>query len=307
MTPETAIEDFLYHLELHGYSTMSLNSYRYHLGSFARFLEKRGIDEVTAVTPAYLREYQTEMFWRISAYGKPYSMHTHCSRLCVLKKFFRHVSWKCVLMNDPTQYFTARKPDFVPRVVLDPEEVEALLSQPNLKTFAGKRDRAIIEILYSTAVRHRELSELTLLDVNLLDETLSIRRGKGRKDRVVPLGEAASQYLRIYLDACNRVPRDDPSLFLTQDGKKLGYTTYNIKLYWYATRAGIMKHVTCHVLRHTCAVHMLEGGADVRFISELLGHDSLDSTQIYLRVSRSELSKVHRLTHPRGKAKNPGE
>jgi len=307
MSLNSAIKDFLHYLKLHGYSSESMKSHRYHLRAFALYLEEKGIDDVMAVTPALIRDYQTEMFWRLSKRKKPYSIHTHCSRLCSLKRFFHYMTKRRTLMADPTLCFKVKKPDSLPRTILSIEEMETLLSQPSPKTFAGKRDRAIIEILYSTAVRHKELSELTILDVNLTEETISVRQGKGRKDRVVPLGEAGSRYIRIYLKAREKVPSHDPALFVTSQGRKLDYHTYNVILHRYAVLAMIERPVTCHVLRHTCAVHMLEGGADIRSIQELLGHESLKSTQIYLRVSCAELKKVHGRTHPRGKAKNTGE
>ncbi len=302
-----AVNDFLHYLQLHGYSPVTIKNLHYHVRAFAVYLEGKGIDCLTGVTPALLRDYQTEMFWRLSERKKPYSLSTHCARLCALKRFFHYVTKRHALMSDPTQSFKAKKPDSLPRIILSIVEVEALLSQPSVKSFAGKRDRAIMEILYSTAVRLREISELTLLDVDLIEETLAIHQGKGCKDRVVPLGSAAARYLRIYLKARKKISPCAPSLFVTSYGKKLGYHTYNPILHKYAVLAMIEKAVTCHVLRHTCAVHMLEGGADVRSIQELLGHESIESTQIYLRVSRAELKRIHAKTHPRGKAKRCGE
>lgn len=307
MSLYTAIKDFLHYLTLKGYSPVTIKNHHYHIRAFALYLEEKGIDCLAAVTPAHLRDYQAEMFWRISERGRPYSLSTHCARLCSLKRFFHYTTEKQPMTTDPTKCFKAKKPDRLPRNILSIEEVETILSQPNAKTFAGKRDRAIIEILYSTGVRHRELSELTLLDVSLSEETLSIRQGKGSKDRVVPLGRAAARYLGIYLKAREKVSSCGPALFITAYGEKLDYHTYNPILHKYAVLAMIEKPVTCHAMRHTCAVHMLEGGADVRSISELLGHESIESTQIYLRVSQAELKKVHKKAHPRGKAQKHGE
>ncbi len=307
MSLYAAIKDFLHHLTLKGYSPVTIKNHHYHIRAFALYLEEKGIDDIAAVTSSHLLDYQTEMFWRMSERKKPYSLSTHCARLCALKRFFHYLTKRSPLMTDPTKCFKARKPDRLPRTILSIEEVEVLLSQPNVKTFAGKRDRAIMEILYSTGVRHRELSELTLLDVDLIEETLSIRRGKGCKDRVVPLGRAAARYLRIYLKAREKAPASGPALFITSYGEKLDYHTYNPILHKYAVLAMIEKPVTCHAMRHTCAVHMLEGGADVRSIQELLGHESIESTQIYLRVSQTELKRIHQKTHPRGKAQKHGE
>lgn len=307
MSLNSVIKDFLHHLRLTGYSPVTVKNLHYHVRALAAYLEEKGINDVMAVTPAHLRDYQTEMFWRISARKKPYALSTHCARLCALKRFFHYVTKRHALMTDPTKCFKAKKPDSLPRTILSIEEVKALFSQPSVKSFAGKRDRAIMEILYSTAVRLRELCELTLLDVALAEETLSIRQGKGRKDRVVPLGRAAARYLGIYLKAREKISPCAPSLFVTSYGKELGYHTYNPILHKYAVLALIERPVTCHVLRHTCAVHMLEGGADVRSIQELLGHESIESTQIYLRVSRTELKRIHQKAHPRGKAQKHGE
>jgi integrase/recombinase XerD len=175
---------------------------------------------------------------------------------------------------------------------------------PDTGTPLGLRDRAMMEILYATAIRRGELIALQLYDVDYGRTTLMIRQGKGNKDRVVPLGERAKSWLAAYRDQVRPglvAGRDDGTLFLSRDGRALEPKRLSEKVRGYVERAAIAKPGSCHLLRHTAATLMLEGGADIRFIQALLGHESLETTQIYTRVSITKLAQIHAATHPGAK------
>jgi integrase/recombinase XerD len=172
----------------------------------------------------------------------------------------------------------------------------------------GLRDRAMMEVLYSTGIRRVELSNLELFDIDRERGTLTVRQGKGRKDRVVPIGERALGWIAKYLATARPelvAPPDHPTLFLNDRGEKLGvvYLTHLIGGYVEAAKTG--KTGSCHLFRHTMATLMLEGGADVRHIQEILGHVQLSTTSIYTRVSIRHLKAVHDATHPGAKSAKP--
>jgi integrase/recombinase XerD len=183
--------------------------------------------------------------------------------------------------------------------------MQKVLRAPDLSTHMGLRNRTILEVLYSTGMRSSELRNLKTEDINMSDGWITIRYGKGGKDRVVPIGKAAAHFLQLYLDKTRPVLARDKKhdiCFVTQYGTApLSYESLNQIVQKTARAAGIRRIITPHALRHTCATLMLRGRADIRHIQELLGHSSLSSTQIYTRVEIGDLKKVHTKCHPREK------
>ncbi|HEV2395930.1 MAG TPA: tyrosine-type recombinase/integrase [Candidatus Sulfotelmatobacter sp.] len=180
-------------------------------------------------------------------------------------------------------------------------EAEQVISQPDIHDPLGLRDRAILETLYSTGVRRLELIHLKLYDLDLARGIVTIRQGKGKKDRVIPIGDRAVAWIEKYLaDARSRlvVEPDAGTLFLTADGEEIGRDHLTFMARGYIAQAKIGKTGACHLFRHTMATLMLEGGADIRFIQQMLGHAKLSSTQIYTQVSIRMLKQVHSMTHP---------
>ncbi len=190
-------------------------------------------------------------------------------------------------------------------------EVEALLSQPDLKKKTGLRDRAILEVLYSTGMRRGELLRLEIFDVDLNEKTLRIRKTKGLtekryyKERIVPLGGQAACYLGRYLREVRNVwSEKNPgvkALFLGRFGCPLSASKLYENLRRYTERSGIQRRVTPHILRHTCASHLLDGGADIFSIQQILGHEKAETTQVYAKSSVLHLAAIHRNCHPRDK------
>ena len=191
-----------------------------------------------------------------------------------------------------------------PDHVLTVTEVDRLIHEADSSTPWGIRDRAVLEVLYSTGMRRSELAALAVYDWNRERTSLAIRQGKGGRDRVVPLGGRAAPWLARYLDTVRpglvREP-DDGILFLTDYAEPFAKNRLGDLVRRYLDWAGIRMPGACHLLRHACATHMLENGADIRFIQALLGHADLRSTQIYTQVSIVKLKEVHAATHPAGR------
>ena len=193
----------------------------------------------------------------------------------------------------------------LPKAILSVGEVERILAQPDVTTPLGIRDRAMLETLYSTGIRRLELTQLSIFAVDHERGTLLIRQGKGKKDRLIPIGERAVAWIDKYVleaRAQLAVPPDNGVLFLTEDGEWLApsYLTYLVRRYVEAAKIE-GKRGSCHLFRHSMATLMLEGGADIRFIQQMLGHSDLQATQIYTQVSIRKLKEVHSLTHPSAK------
>jgi integrase/recombinase XerD len=191
-------------------------------------------------------------------------------------------------------------PQRLPRAVLSVSEVERILALPDVNDTIGLRDRAVLETLYSTGVRRKELCRLAVYDLDIERGTILIREGKWKKDRFVPIGERALAWVEKYLlEARGRlvVEPDPRALFLGLLGEPLepGWLTARVCQY---VRKALGRKSGCHIFRHTMATLMLEGGADIRFIQEMLGHSNLQSTQIYTRVALTKLKEIHSATHP---------
>jgi integrase/recombinase XerD len=188
--------------------------------------------------------------------------------------------------------------------VLNKEEAEQVLCQPNVGEPLGIRDRAMLEMLYSSGLRRMELLHLKLYDVDQKHGLVTVRQGKGKRDRVVPIGERALAWLDLYLNQLRseivKNP-DDGIIFLTSNGVPFTPNYLSWLARQYVKSAGIGKGGACHIFRHTMATLMLEGGADIRYIQAMLGHVRLDTTQIYTHVSIRMLKQVHTITHPAAK------
>ncbi len=192
--------------------------------------------------------------------------------------------------------------------MLTATEAELVLARPNVTDLIGLRDRAILETLYSTGIRRMEVINLLVYDLDAERGTLMVRQGKGKKDRMVPIGENAVVWIRKYVDEARPqlvMPPDSGTLFLTQEGDEISRERLTQLVREYVLAADTGKSGSCHLFRHTCATVMLEAGADIRYIQEMLGHVELSTTQIYTQVSIRRLKTVHSLTHPSAKIDKP--
>ncbi|WP_189517688.1 tyrosine-type recombinase/integrase [Cerasicoccus arenae] len=225
-----------------------------------------------------------------------------CRSLVAIKDFFR---WLCreneILHNPASELEMPRGERKLPKTPLTASEAERILNLPDITGPLGLRDRALLELLYSTGIRRMEAVRLALEDVQFERRMLAVRQGKGKKDRMTPIGERALSWLEKYLaDSRPQLAHRsrEQTLFLSAYGDALAPDYLSRLVIDYVKRAEVGKPGGCHLFRHTCATLMLENGADIRFIQQLLGHANLSTTQIYTDVSISQLQRVHAMTHP---------
>lgn len=286
------------------YSLRTLKDYSLTLRFFFIFLADLGIDRLSNVTKEVIHEYQTHLFY-YERKGKRLSFSSQATRLIVLKTFFRFLVREEYLPYDPTSDIELpRRKKNLPRGIMSVKEVFRILEAAEGEKPMILRDRAILEVLYSTGIRNTELRCLSIFDVDLPEKQLRIRYGKGRKERLLPLGEVAARHVSRYLKEGRPRLVKDPScsfLFVSVNGRQINSSNLVMIVKKYIRKAGIDKYITPHCFRHTCASHLLKGKADLRHIQELLGHASVHTTQIYTKVELSDLKEVHRRCHPREK------
>jgi integrase/recombinase XerD len=301
---------FLYHLKTRGFSGCTIENREQCVKSFALWAEARGLTQPKEITKPILERYQRHLYYHRKSNGAPLSFRTQGARMVPVRAFFKWLARENYILFNPASEIDLPKPERrLPKAVLSAEEAEAVLHQPDLETLVGLRDRAILELLYATAIRRTELVNLRLWDADYARAALAIRQGKGGKDRIVPLGERALAWLEKYRDDVRPslvAGRDEATLFLSVNGTPLDATRLSERVRAYVKKAGIDKPGSCHLFRHTAATLMLEGGADIRFIQALLGHESLETTQIYTHVAVEKLAEVHAATHPGARLKPRG-
>jgi len=285
-----------------GYSEWTVHHRRVYLGYFVGWCEERGILEPGDLTRLVLERYQSAVAHHAKPNGEPLSFRGRRIRVSAVKAFCQWLSrQRYVLYNPAADLALPRLGTRLPKAVLTASEVEQLLNVPNVSTPLGVRDRAVLEVFYSTGIRRGEMVGLAIPDVDFERGTLMVRQGKGRKDRMVPIGERALLWTRRYLDEVRpqlaTLP-DEGILFLTKYGRPYTRNGMSTLVKRLVARSGIGKQGSCHILRHTMATVMLEGGADVRYIQQMLGHASLKTTQVYTHVAIRALKAVHEATHP---------
>lgn len=297
-------ERFEEYLRLRQYSGRTIEGHLAELVPFFDFLAAEGVERLVDITREHLEGYQTLLFyWRTR--GRRLTTQTQKARLGRIRCFLRFAAQERYLLVDPGRELELPKDEVrIPRVVLTEDEVIRLLEFPDPLVPIGLRDRAILELLYGTGIRNTELRELTADQVDLDSRVVNVLFGKGRKSRLLPLGDEAAYWLGRYLQVGRPqlvADLDEPRVFLSKCGKPLARANLAQIVRRTAARAGLSKRATPHVLRHSCAVHMLRRGAGIRHLQELLGHASTDTTQRYTRLEISDLQWVHRRYHPRGR------
>ena len=302
---------YLDDLTLRHYSARTVDDYRYNLARLAAFLRAQRVPDAPAVTAAMLADFQRWFNEQPTKAGTPRSLGHQNVVLAGVRGFFAFLLRDGVLAHNPAAALRwIRQPESLPRNVLTPQEAKKILQAVDTSTPLGYRDRVILEVFYATGLRSQELINLQLADANLEEELLRINQGKGGKDRVVPLSRIACAMIESYVNAVRpQFARGGacPRLFLSGWGKPLDRHTLGDLVKRHAKLAGIKKHVTCHVWRHTCATHLLKNNANLRHVQALLGHESLATTERYLRLTITDLKEAHRRFHPReqGAARHP--
>jgi integrase/recombinase XerD len=295
-------EAYLESMAVRGCSDRTISGRRYALDAFLRWCVERELIRADSITLPILESYARHLYRFRKENGKPLANSAQCSRLTGVKELFR---WLCrshhVLYNPASELEMPRKEKRLPEEPLTIAQVETVLAQPDISDPLGVRDRAMMELFYSTGIRRSELARLQVFSINQERHTVQIRQGKGRKDRVVPIGARALLWIERYLSEVRPLLMMDTvekSLFLTSYGEPFNPDVLSRKVSKYIKDADLGRTGSCHLFRHTCATHMLEGGADIRFIQQLLGHEKLETTQIYTDVSIKQLLEVHARTHP---------
>jgi len=288
-------------MQVVGYSPDTGRTSRTALRRFITWGDERGLNHPSDVSKQVLERYQRHLFYYRKPDGKPLTLSTQASCLAPLKLWFKWLARENhILFNPASELDVPRRGRQLPRVILSIQEVEAVLAEAEGNNPSSLRDRAMLELLYSTGIRRTEASHLALYDVDLDRRLVMVREGKGRKDRMVPIGARALAWLDKYLleGRPQLIGPELPALFVTDYGEAATPELIAHRVKVYKECAGIHKPGAAHLLRHACATHMLEGGADIRFIQVLLGHESLESTEIYTHVAITKLQAIHEATHP---------
>jgi len=300
------IDEHTKSLEVRNYSPATISGREKYLRWFASWCLERGVTRPGEVTKPVLERYQRHLYYYRTAEDKPLSFRSQYSHLSHVKAWFKWLAREnCVLFNPASELDLPKVGRRLPKAILSAKEADTIMAQPDLNDPYGIRDRAILEVFYSCGIRRKELSELKLYDVDAERRTLMVRQGKGKKDRLIPIGKRALQWITVYLETarplllCNG---NDQTLFLSNVGMALEPDSLTEYVRHYIDAADIGKRGSCHLFRHTMATLMLENGADIRYIQAMLGHAQLSTTEIYTQVSIKKLQQIHGMTHP---ADNP--
>ncbi|MBW2038648.1 MAG: site-specific tyrosine recombinase XerD [Deltaproteobacteria bacterium] len=293
---EEILDPFLHYLAVEkGLARNTLEAYSRDLIAYLDFLEQEGISSLSETTKL------TVMAFVLSLRKRGLSLRSITRALVALRGLYRYLSQEGYLEVNPLEDMELPRVSPTLPHVLSVQEVERLLAQPDAGTPRGIRDGAMLELLYATGMRVSELVDLPIGGLNR-DVGFVTVRGKGSRERIVPIGEVAMEKVGIYLERVRPVilkGRESPYLFLNNRGGKLSRQGFWKILKNYALRAGITKRITPHTLRHSFATHLLERGADLRFVQAMLGHVDISTTQIYTHVNQEYLKRLHRQFHPR--------
>jgi integrase/recombinase XerD len=305
---EALLERFLEELRRRRYSTSLIEQAQHVLPRFLSHLRERHVRDLRAVTETHVEAYLRHLAQTPTKYGRPPALATQLIHLALIRRFFRFLYCRRWLLADPTGDLALPRPDSLPRTVLSRAQARQLICAS--QRFNGRwwwphvetRDRALLELLYGTGIRKSECIRLDVGDLDLLQGELLVRNGKGRKDRLVPIPGRAALALDTYLrEARPAFVKDhrQAALFTSWQGERLKPVSLVALLKRRAQAARLPVALSPHLLRHTCATHLLRGGADVRHVQELLGHAHLDSTARYTRVALADLAQVLERAHPR--------
>ena len=285
-----------------GLSESTVKSRDRSLRRFIVWCDERSLDDPKAITKPIIERYQKHLYYYRKSDGAPLSYGSQHALLAPIKAFFKWLTQQNYLLYNPASELELPKQQRgLPQVVLSVDEIDTLLTLPDITTPYGIRDRAILETLYSTGIRRMELVNLSIYDVDIGRRTLMVKEGKGRKDRLLPLGERALHWIEQYRREARPqllLSHDEKALFLTDYGEAWERNRLTDLVKKYLHHAKIDKPGACHLFRHAMATHMLDNGADIRYIQMMLGHSDLSTTQIYTQVSIEKLRQIHAATHP---------
>jgi len=292
------------YLQMRNYTADSIEGRLKSLWIFLEWALERDLTRAEEITRPVLESYQRWLWRYRKKNGKPLGISTQRARIGVLKDWFKWmVRQNYLLANPASDLEFPRAEQRLPVEGLSVKQLQAVLDVPDRNDPLGVRDRAMLEVFYSTGIRRGELCNLQLGDINQDRQTLRVNLGKGRKDRVVPIGPRALRWVEKYLQDVRPllcIDTRQQGLFMTSYGDPFNRDVLSRMVSKIIDEADIGRTGSCHLLRHTCAMHMLEGGADIRFIQQLFGHAKMSTTAIYTQVSIKQLQDVHARCHPAG-------
>ena len=296
------LREFLDWSGAHAISPRTLRQRQRAIRRFIVWAEARGLAKPAEITLPILERYQRHLYHYRKSDGQALTFGSQVTELMPVKAYFKWATRSRYILYNPAAELVMPKvmPSFA-GYVLSVADVEAILNATDTATLLGVRDRAILEVLYSSAIRRAELLHLAVFDVDTRRGSLLVREGKGRKDRLVPLGDRACAWVEKYLLEVRpelAAGHSDDLLFLTKYGEAFHDYSIGELVKRYIAKAGVAAKGACHLFRHACATHMLENGADTRFIQAMLGHSNLSTTQIYTHVALTKLKEIHTATHP---------
>jgi integrase/recombinase XerD len=296
---ETHVDQYLESLRVRGYAKGTIHNHAVYLEQFTAFLNQKNLSNVRHITQKVIYEYQ------IVLSQLPLSPLTVIAKLSVLCRFFRYLHKHRFLLIDLSRFIhRPKRGSLIPKNILTEDEANLFLGTPDTRSRKGVRDKAIMELFYSTGIRRSELVELDLYDVNFEDQMIKVT-GKGNKERIVPFGSAAGFWLEKYLREVREPKKEkEQALFLELlCHSRIKRQTITHIIQEYSQKIGMKKHISPHSFRHTCATHMLKHGADIRYVQEMLGHASPVTTQVYTRVEIRDLEDIYHKCHPRSRRK----
>ncbi|RJX23649.1 MAG: site-specific tyrosine recombinase XerD [Dethiobacter sp.] len=293
---ERILKDFIYYLSVErGLADNTLDSYRRDLNKYLQFLKKNNVDTLNGTSRKTISQYLLEQR------EKGLAPSTLTRNLASIRSFYNFLLKEQLIQeNYAAELESPRTEKKLPRV-LSFKDMELLLEQPETREVIGMRDKAMLELLYATGIRVSELVSLSLNNVNIKMGFLRCE-GKGNKERMIPLGSVAIRSLQEYLQHARLKllkQKDEKALFINQHGKRLTRQGFWKILKKYALKAGFSTEITPHTLRHSFATHLLENGADLRSVQEMLGHADISTTQIYTQITRRKIKEIYDQTHPR--------
>jgi integrase/recombinase XerD len=294
------VKFFAQHTTATGLAASTADTRAKNLTLFVQWAHERGIRSPAEVTRPVLQRYQRHLYLCRKKDGMPLSLASQYSRIGSVIVFFKWLTRQNHILSNPAADLETHRPrNGLPKLLLSVSQVENILNATPIHTLRGVRDRAMLEVLYSSGIRKGELMRLQLNDLDLERGTLMVRQGKGRKDRLVPLGARACAWVRRYLLEVRPelLSTETACVFLSDWGGMFEEDRLFRVVRGYMLQAGI-ENGNCHAFRHACATHMLEGGADLRHIQIILGHSQLSTTEIYTHVAIDKLIAVHAATHP---------
>lgn len=290
---------YIEELRVRRYSDASLEKALFELPRLIHLLREDGVTDAREVSEAHLVAYARHLEARRTRRGKPLAAASRASTLSTVRRFFAFLARRGLVLRDPAAAIPLPRSKRLPRGILTEAQARRLVAAPFPGSPIGKRDRAILELLYGTGIRLGEAARADVPDLDLRRRVLLVRSGKGKKDRVVPVPGRAAIALDTYLAQARPalVRRADAALFLSRHGGRLSLVGLRVIVKRHGRAIGVP--LTPHALRHTCATHLLRGGADIRHVQELLGHRCLSTTALYTRVAIEDLRQLIARAHPR--------